>query len=461
MTLLLAVVVLLSLPVFIGLLRERPHLRLWAFAAIGALPFLPNLPLEGYLYGWGGWSGTIKGMAVSPIDTLALALIMTRRRTPGKLPLWPLFAFYGVALFISVFFAPVWIATTFAWWQFGRVLLLFAAVGGECHRPEVRRSLLIGLALGLTHQAGYVIYQKLSGVVQAPGTMGHQNILGMMIELSLLPLVGALLGGNRSKLVMLGIAAGLICVAGSGSRGTMGIGGAAILMLLLVSVVRRSTPFKFRVVGMAAVALVIATPFALATLNSRFGGASYVTDEFTRDALENAARAMAADHPFGVGANQFVFVSNGEGYAERAEVPWQSTTRSKPPHNAYLTARAETGRLGELAFFLLLCVPMVMAFRLAFADRATTAGEVVLGSAMGIAANVVHNFYEFAVHTFPVQAVLFVNLGLIAGLVRDRRTAAWRASVARKRRQAEPVATSADAAGGGAGDPAGAAQGRS
>src|SRR5690606_24548915 len=123
------------------------------------------------------------------IDTLALALIMTRRPVPGKLPFWTLFSIYGAALVASVFFASLWIATTFAWWQFGRVLLLFAALGGEGHRPEARNSLMTGLAVGLTYQAGFVIFQKLTGVLQAPGTMGHQNILGLMIELAVLPLI--------------------------------------------------------------------------------------------------------------------------------------------------------------------------------------------------------------------------------------------------------------------------------
>lgn len=442
MTLVLAILVLLTCPIFVALLRRNPGRRWWAFVAIGAIPFLPNLPLEGFLYGWSGWSGTTMGIAVSPIDTLALALIVTRRRTIGKLPFWPVLGIYGAALFTSIFFAPLWIATTFAWWQFGRLLLLLAAVSGEGHKPDVRNGLLMGLAIGLSYQAGFVIFQKLTGVVQAPGTMGHQNILGLMIELTVLPLIGALLGGNRSKMVIFGISGALICVAGSGSRGTMGIAGAAILALLLISLVRRSTPFKFRIAALATAALVIATPFALATLNTRFGGASYVTEEATRATLEEAARAMAADYPLGVGANQFVLVSNRDGYAERAGVSWLSADRSKPPHNAYLLARAETGRLGELAFFLLLCVPMIIALRLAFANRKWVAGELALGSAMALAANALHNNYEFAVHTFPVQAVLFMNLGLIAGLAREYRMARVASNEMRQRQAAGPVRVS-------------------
>ena len=210
MTLLLAAAILLSVPLFVALLRQNPRYRLWAFTAVAALPFCPDLPVEGYFYGWSEWRGTSLGIAVSLSDALALALIITRRRTPGKLPFWILFAFYGFALFTSVFFSALWLGTVFVWWQFGRVLLLFAAVAGESHRIDVRNSLATGFALGLIYQAAYVIPQKLSGVIQAHGTIVHQNIFGLMIELSVLPLIGIVLAGNRSKLVMAGIAAALI-----------------------------------------------------------------------------------------------------------------------------------------------------------------------------------------------------------------------------------------------------------
>jgi hypothetical protein len=58
---------------------------------------------------------------------------------------------------------------------------------------------------------------------------------------------------------------------------------------------------------------------------------------------------MSADHWLGVGANNFVSVNNTGGYAARAGMDWGPATRSKPAHNAYLVARAETGWLGEIA----------------------------------------------------------------------------------------------------------------
>ena len=82
-------------------------------------------------------------------------------------------------------------------------------------------------------------------------------------------------------------------------------------------------------------------------------------------------------------------------------------------------------------FMLLLAVPCITAFRLAFRERKSLGGELLLGTGMALVANMAHNMYEFAVHEVWVQSLLFVNLGIIAAEVRHRRLAA-RARVKRQ-----------------------------
>lgn len=434
MTFALAILILLALPAFVAMLRRYPQRRSWAFVAVGALPLLTNLPVIGFLYGWPGWNGTVRGIGVSIVVSLSLALLMTRPRIRAPLPFWWLFGFYGFALATSIFAASLWPATLFVWWQFLSALLIFAAVGGEGHQPVVRASILGGFSLGLMYQAAFSISQKLSGVTQAPGTFGHQNILGLAIEFSLLPLFAALLGGDRRKILIAGIVAAMVCVAGSGSRATMGIVGAAIVILALASLARRATPTKFRIVSFGVVALAVFTPLAIGTLNDRFQGESFIVGDSERERFEQMARAIASDYPFGVGANQFVAVANVEGYSDRAGTGWQVANRSVPVHNAYLLARAETGWMGEFAFILMLAVPMIMALRLAFQDRRFPGGEVVLGCAIALAANMIHNTYEYATHSFEIQALLFINLGLIAAELRNRKVAARQARLEKVRK---------------------------
>ncbi|MBS0477843.1 MAG: O-antigen ligase family protein, partial [Proteobacteria bacterium] len=298
--------------------------------------------------------------------------------------------------------------------------------------------LLRGLSLGLMLQAGYVINQKLHGVVQATGTMYHQNTLGMMTELALLILIAALLAGERATLIKAGIVAGLIVIAGGGSRGAMGIAGGGIVVYTLLSLIRQVTPIKLKMVGLGVLAAVVIVPLGMATLKERFGSESITTQETQRAAFERAARAMAADHPIlGVGANMYVPTANLQGYADKAGVAWNFANRSAPVHNAYLLARAETGWAGEFAFLALLIVPIAIGLRFAFRNRNGMSGEIALGAAAAVAVNLLHNNYEFTVFNYEVFALVFVAIGMIAAQVRG-------ATQPMRRRPAPPPAAGLD-----------------
>lgn len=414
--------ILATLPLFVSLLKQFPHRRSWAFIGIGLTLFLGSaLKVDGTLISWPMWTGVTRGIQISPIQTLSAALILTRRPLPGRLPFWGLFAFYGLPLCLSLIPASVPMATVFSIWQYLCIVLVFAAVGGELHREDMHRHLLTGLALGLMLQAGYVANQKASGMVQAIGTMSHQNVLGLMTELAILPLLAGLLAGDRRKVVLLGVGAGLLVITGGGSRGTMGFAGGGAAVLILLSLLRGITPAKTRVVGFAVLALALATPVGYITLKNRFGNTSMATQDDQRPAFERAARAMSGDHPMGVGANLYVTTANIKGYADRAGVAWNFSNRSAPVHNAYLLARAETGWLGEIAFILLLAVPTLRGLQFAFKRRRSLGGEAALGSAVAVGVNIVHNNYEFASFTGGVMTLLVINLGIIASQMRAAR----------------------------------------
>ncbi len=426
--------ILLSTPMLASMLRQYPDLRPWALTAIGALMFTGgNLRIDAALIGWPMWNGTARGIEISPIDALAMALILTRRGKGPTRPFWIAIGAYGAVLLLSMTQASVWMATLFSCWQFVRAGIVFTAIAGECAWPDLRSGLFRGLSLGLMLQACYVINQKLHGMVQATGTMFHQNTLGMMTELALLILIAALLAGERSKLIKVGIAAGLIVIAGGGSRGAMGIAGGGVVVYVLLSLIRGVTPIKMKMVGLGMLAAVVVVPLGMATLKERFGSESITTQETQRAAFERAATAMAADHPvLGVGANLYVPTANLKGYADRAGVAWNFANRSAPVHNAYLLARAETGWAGELAFLALLIAPLVIGLRFAFKNRVGVSGEIALGAAIAMGVNLVHNSYEFTVFNYEVLTLVFMTIGVIAAQVRG-------IPAARPRRAVPPV----------------------
>jgi hypothetical protein len=420
-------VIFASVFVFLGLLRSKPSLRPAMLTALGVMLFFgEQYRFEANILSWPTWTGTAKGILLSPVDTLGFALIMTRQKASPPPLFLPVIGFFGAMLAFSILMSSVPLASFFSCWQFARAVLLFTVVSGECIRPELRDGFLRGLAFGLMFQAGYVAFQKLTGVVQASGTMYHQNTLGAMTELVLLPLLAALLAGNRSKWIAMGVVAGLVILAGGGSRGSLAIAGVGLLALLVISLVRGVTPTKARVAGLAALALTAAVPLALATLKDRFGEASLTTMDTQRPAFERAARAIAADHPFGVGANMYVTVANTKGYAAEAGVAWNRYNRAAPVHNAYLLARSELGWLGEFAFIALIVVPMLRGLWFAFQNRRSVHGEIALGASVALAMNLVHNGYEFVTHTGLVLSVLMGNLGLISSQIRAARQAPMR-----------------------------------
>jgi O-antigen ligase len=417
-------IVLLSFFVFLGALRSQPRLRPLSLCLLGFFLFFgQEYRSEASIISWPNWAGTAKGILFSPVDTLAAALILTRPKSAFVPPFIIVIGLFGFCLAISVLISTVPLASIFALWQFGRAVLIFVAISGECIKPDLRDQFMKGLALGLIFQAAFVIYQKASGVVQASGTMYHQNTLGAMTALALLPLLAALLAGNRSKLTLGGVLAGLVILAGGGSRGALAIGGVGLLALIVISLIRGVTTTKARVATLAAVALAAAGPFALWTLRDRFGDIALTTMDSQRPAFEKAARAIAADHPFGVGANMYVTVANSQGYAGEAGVAWNRFNRAAPVHNAYLLARSELGWLGELAFIALITVPMLRGLVFAFRQRRGAAGELALGASLALAMNLIHNGYEFVTHTYIVMAILMSNLALIASQITAMRLA--------------------------------------
>ncbi len=417
-------IIIACLPIIIGWIGQDVRRRDLAILMAGML-MLCTGPIDpsAALLVWPAWQGLSKGIFLSVIDCIAIALIATRPKQNMYRPFIILFAVFAFPILLSVTQAPVKQASFFLVAQILQMILFYIAFSGELRRPTAITSLLKGVSLGLMIQAGYVISQKASGAIQASGTMAHQNILGIIVELAALPLLAAVLEGERSKLIYGGLLSALIIIAGGGSRGTMLYFAIGAALVLILSLIRRNTARKWQMLGMSALACLLAAPLAVNTLNERFGGASVIQQETERAAFERAARAMAADNWLGVGANNFVSVNNLQGYAARAGLDWAPSLRSKPAHNAYLVARAETGWAGELALIVLLVGLIVTGLRTAFRTRKLPVLGIPVGCAAAVTAAAFHSNYEYAIYLLETQRFLFMNAALIAGCIEIARRA--------------------------------------
>lgn len=409
----------LTLPIFIALLNKYRDRRDLALLAIGVLLFMiGTLQLDGAIITWRLWQGYSRGIFISLIDTLSLALIITRSGRRTAIPLLGLACLYLLPSTVSLLVSRMPMATLFVPLQVLRIIVMFVAIAGEVKRLSALRSLFAGLAIGLMVQSGYVIEQKLSGVVQARGTADHQNILGMMVEMALIPLLALVLEGERRKLIYIGIVAGLIVVAGGGSRATMGFTAAGLVLVILLSLVRHVTARKTKILGAAVLASLVVVPLSFATLKERFGKSEISIEvDDQRPAFEKAAKLIASDYPFGVGANLYVLVANSEGYSQRAGVNWFGGNLAAPVHNSYLLMRAEMGWLGEFVMLIILIVPMVGGMRVAFMNRTSPLQGMGLSSAVVAMITALHCDFEYAWHLESVQRLYFMNLAVLSAVI--------------------------------------------
>ncbi|MEP2102428.1 MAG: O-antigen ligase family protein [Parasphingorhabdus sp.] len=349
-------------------------------------------------------------------------------------PFTALFIAYIGAASLSILFSNNPQASFFYAWQLGTVLLVFWAVANIAMTKDGPKMIIAGLVCGITLQAGFSISQKLSGVVQASGTMGHQNLLGVATHFALYPSLAMLMATKKAKLPLLGVIAGLIVVAFGASRATIGLAGIGVMLIIFLSMVRKPSARKTKVAVIGLVVLAIATPIAVASLQQRFAITSTEGSNEERQAFERAAKMIWADHPMGIGANQYVVIANTEGYSQKAGVIWNRGSRSAPVHNSYLLVAAETGFIGLLCFILLISVPIIAAFRFAWSNRGDPRGDMAVGIGVTLIIFALHSFYEWVMLTWVIQYMLAIATGMLAGLITHRKITK-RAAVAAKRKE--------------------------
>ena len=413
--------IILSLPGFVVLLRNEKVLAKYVYFAIGTAPLTLSMTnLDASFYNLSAITYYAKGLVVTLLDTLCLAILITNKRPLQRLPFVGVFAFYIFAILLSSLQTPGFIAELSYAFQIMRVFIVFAAVASIVQRPGAIQWIAYGLAFGAIVQAGYAVKERLGGELQAAGTLGHQNLLGMMLHFVTLPLLALLLAGNKSKLIMGGIAGGILAVALGASRGSIGFLALGVGLLIVFSLIRRTTPGKLVVVGYSVLLVLAVSPIVYGGLQQRFDRLERAGGYDERAAFEKAATMMWNDNPMGVGANRYSLVANAGGYSERAGVHWNFNSRNAKVHNLYLLTGAETGFVGFVAVLAFLFVPIVRGFQFAFTKTRDPRGDVVLGATVAVLVSAIHSLYEWIFVIANLQYMLAISLGIIAGMVRQR-----------------------------------------
>jgi O-antigen ligase len=424
-------------------LRGNPGFVAKVTMLIGFLPFGTD-PLHLYMavVSWPEWPGYVKGVELTVLDVLAAALYLGLPRGRDAVPFRLSMAFYFVAVLLSAFQADVPTAALFYAWQLARMFLVFAAVSRACTDRAAAKALFVGMAAGLCMEAGVAVWQRFAlGILQATGTAGHQNTLGLMSHLIVLPSFALLLSGRRGWLPVIVLLAGLAVEVLTTSRASIGLAVAGYALTFVLSCVRQWTSRKALLLLTASAALAVATPVVLSSFDQRFA-VEQPSDYDERAAFVAAASLMVSDHPLGVGANGYVLAANVEGYNARAGVVPTETSLSAHVHNVYWLVTAETGYLGLITFLFVLLRPVIVAFGCGLRVRDDDGGDLLLGIGVALLIVYAHCLFEWTFLTFQPQYMFAVELGLMVGTARrlgyGRRPGALRLPVGSM--QARPAA---------------------
>lgn len=413
----LAVALASIVPLASWLRRNPRHApKLWTL--VGFLPFAIGA-FHFYMaaISWPMWPGYVKGIEVSILDLLAVALYFSLPRSRHPLPFRLSMALYFSAVLLSALQAPVPTAVLFYAWQLSRMFLLYAVVARACADHRVVPAILTGMVIGLCFEAFHAIWQRFAlGMLQPGGTLGHQNYLGLMSHFVTFPWLAMLLAGERTWQATVGPLAGVIIAVLTVSRATIGLVAAGSVALFSLSALRRWTTRKslFFMAGLTISCIV--APFVVSSFGERFNGRPSAESYDERAAFEKAAGMMISDHPMGVGANYYVVAANVGGYNARAGVAWVIGSDSANVHNIYYLVTAETGYVGLIAFLATIFQPLIVAFRCGWRNRSDRRGDLLLGFGVSLLIVYIHSYFEWIAITFSAQYMLALSVGLVAGL---------------------------------------------
>lgn len=397
----------------VRVMRSRPRAVQIACLALGFSPFiLGDLHLTMAFVSWSDWPGFVTGAEFSVVDALTLSLYFSLPRVQHPLPFRISFALYLFATLLSALQAFAPIASLFYSWQLARMFLVYVVIIRVCARPLHLSALLKGMSAGLFLEAIVAFWERFGlGLLQAPGTFGHQNTLGMVTHFSVFPFFALLLSGRVGWLPFLVLPAGIIIELLTTSRATIGLALLGYSVVFVLSAVRSWTSRKAITLVVAIAMGAVVAPVALSAIASR--GSVEGSDE-ERVALESAASMMLSDHPLGVGANNFVIAANTQGYYQRAGVGWYSY--GAIVHNVYRLVAAETGYFGLIVFAMFLLNPMIAAIWCGLRNPKDVRGDLLIGLGAALLVEYLHNLVEWVFVTDPLQYPFAMDIGLVAGL---------------------------------------------
>jgi O-antigen ligase len=419
-------------------MRANPGGRSKAFVAAGLLPYLLApahfvipLRLNWALDSWRNWPGYIHGFEFTGLDFLAAAFYLSQKNVKYPAPYKLTISLYLCATIISSFQADFPVTALFYSWQIVRMSFIFVVVYKEVRADNrVAFWLMDGMTIGIIIEAVFVVWERIGfGMTQTPGTYIHQNTLGMVSHFTMFPLFALLLGRNGGRLTFPGLVASLLVAVSTASRGTVILAAVGLAMVLTLSVLKRWTTWKGKILLASVVAALVFAPLGEAAIEHRFaashGSLGAMEEDSQRVAYKIVAEDMIAHHPlFGVGANNFDYVGNAYGYfSKQKDTGWRGNV-----HNVFMLATAETGYLGAITCLLFLFRLLATPIRAFARHSGDQKADLILGLGVSLLIVYLHSLEEWIFVMFETQYFFAIAAGIVAGLAGELKSASNRRS---------------------------------
>lgn len=429
---LFAVIFVVAVPTMIALAWWSEKLRGYLLAA---LVFATGLGDHGNIHflSQETYRGPDRGFEVTLADLIAWSLAMAViARRPSRISWVPyntglMVLYLGVAL-LSMMDAPQGLLATFTLAKMLRGFILYWTVVNVLRVGVPLKSVWHGiLAIGLTF-ALYGAYQKYGqGIYRIPVMFDHSNTVPLYLNLVMPILLAFGLAGRRmstaASLASLGVVvAMLLTVVMTFSRAGMVLSLMVILGVLLVAN-RKTRSVRVSVASMVVVgALGIGGLATGRSIIERFLEAPEAS-HMAREEFNRAARAMATDHPLGVGVNQFSYVlTNTPKYSDYIRV-MAAEKQKGVCHQVYWLTAAEMGWIGLAVFVMVILRFLWHASFEAFRRRGFD-GLIQASIALGMLALHLSGFLEWVFRITPIFHLFLLCCGLSVGLAELSRRAA-------------------------------------
>ncbi len=351
---------------------------------------------------------------------LIVAAILNRKSKFRLLPpgLWLYLMYCGLSM-LSLFSAPAPIYVFEAAVKAVKISLIFLAAWNFFRTEEDIHSFLKAMTWTMTWEMVVVLKMKyVDHIYQVWGTFEHQNSLcmfGTMIGLVLLA-AGSGPKYKSSNFYLWGFLTSAVVVESTLSRGGLVIFGAGTVIVMLLSLVDRITIRRVCVIGVLGLIGMLGLAMTLGTIIARFNDKFNVDSNATRDLLNIASRKMLADHPLGVGWNNYALVINPPWHYGDHIDKWQrdhNGTVIKGPkgisESHYYLLLAETGYQGYASYMLFIAVFLFWNIRGAWTFRHSLLGCVSFGTLLGCGMNYLQSMLERCL-TQPRNMILWMIL---------------------------------------------------